>query len=490
METKDKNKFVLLIQPKHGSWDKIFCRLPESLLAISACPHKEGYEIKILDQRVEPDWKKKLVEYVGQKPLIVGITTLTGPSLNFALEAADIVKKTDKNTKVVFGGVHVTLLPEQSIKNDNVDIVVKGDADYTFLKLLNALEKNDNLDDIKGLYYKRGEEIIFTGEPDMIRDLDALSESPYNLVDMSKYSAVDFKGSRSVSFMTSRGCPYACKFCANATLHKSIRIGMSIPSIISKIEMLQEKYDYNIFLFLDENTSAGPAHFRELIKALNGLKRKIIWATTGIRADMIARLDDEDLKNLWDSGCRAMDIGVESGSDRVLKYINKAETKEIMGFANKKLAKYPIILKYTFIIGYPTETDEEMEETVDFYMQLSSENPNVFPMIFIYTPIVGTPLYSESLKYDFIPPVTMQEWADMDYKTWLYKYPNWIPKNKKRRLEVISISSLFCNSNVKYKLATLFSKVAFLLYHPIAKFRFKYKFFGFPVESFLSKLFF
>ena len=490
MEIVNRNKFVLLIQPKHGSWDKIFCRLPESLLSISAGPFKEGYKIKILDQRVIPDWKKKLVEYVKQKPLVVGITTLTGPSLNFALEAADIVKKINKNTKVVFGGVHVTLLPEQSIKNNNIDIIVKGDADYTFLKLLQALEKNESLDEIKGLYYKRGDEIIFTGEPDMIRDLDALSESPYELVDMFKYSAVDFDGNRSVSFQTARGCPFSCKFCANANLHKSVRIGMYIPRIISKIEMLQEKYDYNTFLFLDENTSASPFHFRELLKALNGLKKKIIWTTTGIRADMISRLDDEDLKNLWDSGCRAMDIGVESGSDRVLKYIDKAETKEIMGVANKKLAKYPIILKYTFIIGYPTETDEEMEETVDFYMRLSRENPNVFPMIFIYTPIVGTPLYVESIRYNFKPPATMREWADMDYKTWLYKYPNWIPKNKKRRLEVISIASLFCNANVKYKLATLFSKAAFLLYHPIAKFRFKHKFFGFPLESFLSKLFF
>ena len=254
--------------------------------------------------------------------------------------------------------------------------------------------------------------------------------------------------------------------------------------------MLQKKYTYITFLFLDDCTSTNITHFRELIGALSRLDEKIAWTTVGIRADLISKLSDEDIRLLWESGCRALDIGIESGSNRILQYINKGETKEIMLLANKKLAKYLIIIKYTFIIGYPTETREEINETIDFYLKLSNENPHSYPMIFVYTPIVGTQLYNDALMNKFKQPKTIQDWIDMDYKNWLYKYPSWIPNNEKRKLEVISISSLFCNKNAKYKLTTKLAKLIFTFYHPVAKFRFRYKFFGLPVESYLSKIFF
>lgn len=484
------NKSVILIQPKYGPWDKLFCRLPESVLAIAALPYKEGYNVKILDQRVHSNWKGRLKELLKERPICCGITSLTGPSLKCALEAAALIKKIDRDIPIVFGGVHATLLPEQTLQHRNIDIVVKGEGDYTFYNIIKALEEKKPFDGIKGVYYKRCDEIVFTGEPDMILDLDALPDSPYELVDMDKYSAMNLGTGKSTSFPTSRGCPFACKFCANPTLHKNKWRGLSISKIIEKIKMFQERYHITTFYFLDDCTSYDLSHFREFIKGLASLDKKIYWATAGIRADLLSKLNDNDLSLLWESGCRTLEIGIESGNERVLKFINKAETKDMMRLANEKLAKYPIQIKYTFIIGFPTETDEELNDSLDFSEELCNANPNSYSLIAVYTPIFGTPMFNLAVQHGFVVPESIEEWIDVDYKSWLETHPNWLDSNKRRRLVVIMTLSLFSNKHAKVKLTTWFSKLAFTLYHPVAKFRFKHRFFAMPYEILIANRFF
>ena len=481
------SKRVLLIQPKHGVWDGVFIRFPESVLSIAGLPHQEGYDVTILDIRVEPNWKKKLKEYLRERPLCVGITSLTGPSLSYVKESINIIKNIDKEIPIVFGGVHATLLPEQSIKLNGIDVVVKGEGDYAFYDVIKAIENNESLDKIKGLYYKKNNEIIFTGEREMILDMDNLPETPYDLLNLDKYNAGNLGKGRAASFQTSRGCPFACKFCGNEILQKRRMRTMSVGKLVDKIKMLQSKYGYNSFVFVDDLTVAGISHFRELAAALRDIQPEIRWTSTGIRADLISKFNDDDVKLLWDSGCRALDIGIESGSDRIIDHIKKAESKEKMRISNKILAKYPFQVKYTFIIGYPTETDKERDETIDFYLELSKTNPNSYPMIFVYLPIVGTALYKELVVNGFKEPASIEDWVNMDSTSWFYKHENWIPNSKRSILETIMIASLFCSKNAKVKFTTPFSKIAFMFYHPIAKLRFKHKFFSLSIESFLMR---
>jgi len=483
------NKLIVLVQPSHGLWDSLFCRLPESILSVAAVPHAKGYNIKIVDQRIHPDWKNRLKRLIDQQPICIGLTALTGPSLGNALEIAAFIKQYNPKTQVVLGGVHATILPEQTIENANIDIVVKGEGDYTFFNLVQALESHSPLENIKGLYLRKDGRKVFTGEAQMIEDLDALADTPYELVEMDKYSAVDLGTGKSVSFQTARGCPFACRFCANELLQKRRWRAMSNSHLVKKIKMLQDGYRYSTFCFLDDCTSANIEHLRAILKAFIELENKITWTTFGIRADLIAKLDYSDIDLLWKSGCRALDIGIESGSDRVLRYLAKNETKDAMRLANKKLARYPIQLKYTFLIGLPTESDEELNESLDFYLQLADENPNAFPMVFTYTPIAGTSLYEDLALHGFMGPTKAEDWVHMDSKSWLHYYPAWIAPRKRKKLETIMISSLFCNKKGSYKLTTPFSKLAFLLYHPLAKFRFKHKFFAFPIEAFLVRNF-
>ena len=169
----------------------------------------------------------------------------------------------------------------------------------------------------------------------------------------------------------------------------------------------------------------------------------------------------------------------------MLKHIQKADTKENMLIANKIIADLPFTTKYTFIVGYPTETDEERNETVEFYLQLKEDNPNIFPMFFVYLPIVGTGLYNEIVaNKQFKQPKTLEDWINIDSTSWFYKHENWMPNSRRREISQIMISSLFCSDRAKIKFTTALGKLAFSLYHPIAKARFKYKFFKLPIESY------
>ena len=539
-----KNKKILLIQPRHGVWDGVFIRFPESVLSIAALPHAKGYDVTILDLRVTPRWEAVLQSYLADnKPICVGITSLTGPSLKDLLKSVEIIKEHDNSIPIVFGGVHATLLPEQSLHTvPGVDVVVTYEGDYSFFEVVKVFEKN-NLDEVmksnalasvKGIYYRKSNvaefqhsqdslapiyewkgramtlksfplvvdidlpvtvtgtkssdnniEIAFTGDSPLIMDLDELPDTPYELLDLSKYDAADLGNGVSASFQTSRGCPFACKFCGNEFLQKRTMRCISIPKLVAKIKMLQTKYGYNSFVFVDDLTLAGRKQFIEFCSALKEIRPKIAWTSTGIRANLISKLDEDDVQLLWDSGCRSLDIGIESGSARLLEHITKADTKENMLKANKIIATLPFKTKYTFIVGYPTETDEERNETVDFYLQLQKDNPHIFPMFFVFLPIAGTELYKDVVAAGFKEPTSIQEWVDMDSTSWFYKHDNWIPNSKRREVSMIMISSLFCSKSAKSKMTNFWAKIAFTLYHPIAKMRFKHKFFKLPIESYL-----
>jgi radical SAM superfamily enzyme YgiQ (UPF0313 family) len=531
------NKKILLIQPRHGIWDGVFIRFPESVLSVAALPHAKGYDVKVLDLRVTKDWENILKDYLKDgKPICVGITALTGPAIRDLLTSVKIIKEFDNSIPIIFGGVHATLLPEQSLAHDGIDVVIKGEGDYTFYEVVKIFEKNnldevlgsDVLNGVKGIYYfKRtsnngvvnkhlesekvvkeenltiknphvndnyGNNIVFTGETPLIMDLDTLPDTPYELLDLPKYNAADLGNGISASFQTSRGCPFACKFCGNEVLQQRKMRSISVSKLVAKIKMLQSKYGYNSFLFVDDLTLAGRKQFIEFASALKEIRPKIAWSSTGIRANLISRLNEDDIQLLWDSGCRSLDIGIESGSARMLKHIDKADTKDNMIKANKIISTLPFKTKYTFIVGYPTETDSETNETIEFFLQLQKDNPNIYPMFFIYLPIIGTRLYNEILEAKlFKNPNTLKGWIDIDSTSWFYKRDNWIPNSKRREMSMIMISSLFCSKNAKVRFTTTLGKIAFFLYHPIAKLRFKYKFFKLPAESYtisiIQKLF-
>ena len=212
-------------------------------------------------------------------------------------------------------------------------------------------------------------------------------------------------------------------------------------------------------------------------------QRRLLWATLGIRADILARLTDEEWELLYASGCHSLEIGIESGSERVIDYVNKGETLTQMRLANQKLAQYDIKVKYTLIVGFPQETEAEIMDTVRFAAELEATNPNAYCLIFNFLPIMGTPFYEEAIRQGLEAPQSLEEWAGMDFDGWMKKYRNWISPRLIRKLEAISFVSYFHNRNVAYKFGgSRLLRLAFRLYYPIAAWRFRKQYFGHCIE--------
>ena len=478
---------ILLIQPKVGEYDFANIRLPLGILSIAALPEKNGYKVKIIDQRTDKNWDKELLKSLKSNPICVGITSMTGKQIRFALEASKIVKN-NSDVPIVWGGVHPSFLPEQTLSNENVDILVHGEGEITFFELVQTLEKEKPLKEIDGIWYKHDKKIK-NNKPRPFVDLNKLPDLPYHLIDMKKYCAFDISGRReySISFALSRGCPFKCAFCYNTVFNKKRWRGLSIKNAMNRIKKIIDDFDIKSFYFIDDNICANPKWFKELIK--NFLKEKFdfLWGTQGIRIDSVVWMDHNLLTSMEKSGCRNLDFGIESGSPRILDLMKKDITIPQVKKVAKKLLDFPFILKYNFMSGFPTETMEDIDASIKLALKLVKENKNAYILYHTYTPFPGTELYELAIEHGFDPPKTLEGWSVFNYIDWPLNYPSWLSKEKIELLNNLSFISRFANKNLKYKITRTTMRLIFNLYYPIAEFRFKHSFYNFFFEKTIAK---
>jgi radical SAM superfamily enzyme YgiQ (UPF0313 family) len=216
---------------------------------------------------------------------------------------------------------------------------------------------------------------------------------------------------------TSRGCPHKCYFCHNSVSHKPYRC-LSKDRVINLIEYLYNKYRIDGVIFQEDNFFLDKKRVTYIMNYL--ISRPDIGWKANSRIDYFKLLkkDDNFMKKLINSGCRVLQFGVESGSERLLRMINKNIKINDVLEINQYLSNYPIRLRYNFIIGFPSENIQEINETLKLIERLKHGNPNVEPpFLNIYNPYPGTPLYKIALDYGFNPPKDLEGWASFNWHT-------------------------------------------------------------------------
>ncbi|NQT73019.1 MAG: B12-binding domain-containing radical SAM protein [Chloroflexi bacterium] len=399
---------IVLVFPKTGfDIKKVTIDLPLSLLSAASLVARD-YEVKIIDQRINSHWEEELERELMAEPLCVGISSLTGPQIEFGLKVAKIVKEAKTKTKVVWGGVHATLLPEQTVQHSLVDIVVVGEGELTFRNLVIALDKKKSLVDVKGIAFEEDGKIIKT-EPESPLDLNELPELPYDLVDVNEYigsqGRFPSEETRSLIFISSRGCAWACTFCCNPRLCKRHWRSMNAERTYERVMSLVERYNLDAVTFHDEEFLVGKTRAERIAQLIGG---KFKWWIQG-RMQLIK---DIDLVQLEKGGLCAVQPGVESGSDRILKLIKKGETVSEMLEANRHLAETDIRPLYNFMMGFPTETYEELMESVDLALKLLEENHKAqISGFYVLVPYPGTEIFDLAVKQGFDAPDSLEQWS-------------------------------------------------------------------------------
>jgi anaerobic magnesium-protoporphyrin IX monomethyl ester cyclase len=481
---KDMKRSVVLFNPRVrvGKEQQKRTGIPLGLLAVATPLDLEGYPIRIVDQRTEPDWRAVLLEELNKSPVCFGAGVKTGPQIRYALEASRLVKA-HRDVPVVWGGVHPSLLPGQTLEHDSVDIVVQGEGDVTFPELVHTLEKGEPLGAVKGIWFKENGEIHKT-PPRPFVDLATLPSPSYHLIDVDKFKLRNL-GLDHLRLSSSRGCPYGCAFCYNTAFYKRRWRALSAERTFEEIRRLRQEFGVRGIRFADDVFFADLKRVRRVLELILENRLDVLLTKLDIHVAELDQLGDDFLELLQKAGARALVVGVESGSQRILDLISKKiDIQQVIDF-NLRVKKFNMIPKYCFMVGFPTETVEDIKATVALIFRLIEDNEDAIKDINIYTPYPGTELFDLAVKHGFEPPRRLEDWVSFNWRTVNRKRMPWISKEREKLLRMLHCSSLFLENN--YFMTPIWPTNPLIvrlarMYRPLARKRVEHLFYRFPAE--------
>lgn len=388
-QTASKYKFMGVIAP------------PLGIAYMAGVLQENNIDVEILDASAEDmDFKDVEKELLKRKPDLVALTALT-PTIGRALETAQVVKETLPDAIVVMGGYHPTFNFIETLEDENVDIVIRGEGEYIMLNLVQALENQSSLHDVKGIVFedKNSKEIVVNPEAPLIQDLDELPFPALNLLPMKKYRLLDMD-THMTTMITTRGCPMQCSFCSSAAMHgKKIRERI-VENIVDEIEYLKTNYDIDTIAFMDDTFTFKKRKVMAICDEILKRNIEIMWGCTS-RVDT---LDEKLLKKMKEAGCITIFIGVESADQQQLDNMCKNTTIAKIENAFKIAHKLKIRTIASVALGMPGDTKEIMNKTVKFVHKLK---PN-YAIYSLATPYPGTRFYKEAFEKNLIK---IKDWS-------------------------------------------------------------------------------
>ena len=407
-------KAIILYYPKirYLPENKFFWT-PLPLLAISKLL-KNNYEIILIDGNIQKDYFKTIEDNLC-RCVCVGISTMTGGGqLLDAIKFAQLIKNTSKDIPIVWGGPLPTSLPNECIKHDFVDVVVRGQGEITFMEVVNNLERKSSLDKISGITYKKIDGKVIHNTDRSIFDINNLPNIPWELVKVENYIRNDVTvNTKTINFVSSYGCPYGCKFCYEVVAYKRRWTGLKAERLLNELSVLVNQYGINGVKFYDANFFVNPSRVKEFCKGLMDRKLKIKWAASAHPKDLLRLKNDFNL--IKQSGCTRILIGAESGSPEILIFIDKKVSVEEILEVARLCHEFQIIGSFTFIVGFPINVDEEVEKTNNLIAIIRRDYQEHEIRVHLWAPYPGTELYPIALGKGFKPPKTLEEWADYEY---------------------------------------------------------------------------
>ena len=386
-QTASKYKFMGVIAP------------PLGIGYIAAVLRDNGIDVNILDASAEDmDFKEFSEEIKNRSPDIISISALT-PTINKALETAKTAKEVLPNSIIVMGGYHPTFDFEETLENDFVDIVIRGEGEYVLRDLVETIENNGDLREVRGIVFKEDDNIVLNPNADLIYDLDALPFPAFDLMPMDKYKLLDMD-THMATMITTRGCPMKCSFCSSAAMHGRKMRQRSVDNILAEIDFLREKYDINTIAFMDDTFTLKKSRLMEFCDKLKQKDYEIMWGCTA-RVDT---LDEEVLKNMKESGCITVFMGVESVDQNQLDSMDKGITVPKIENAFKMSRKLGIRTIASVALGMPGDTKKIMNKTIKFVHKLKP----TYAIYSLSTPYPGTRFYKESFEKNLIK---VKDWS-------------------------------------------------------------------------------
>jgi anaerobic magnesium-protoporphyrin IX monomethyl ester cyclase len=407
---------VLLFNPK-SAVNKY--RIPNSILNIAASVEGK-YDWIIVDGNCEADPGAKIESYLNTGEVkYLGFTVMPGPQLRQAITIAKMVKQKFPHTKMIWGGYFPSNQPNAVLFSGYVDFIINGPGDHAFPALINALESGAPYEFIKNLIYQAPDgKITKTIKEDLIEQ-DSLPALPYNKLanfyPVTKYLGKTYLGNKTLAYHSSIGCPFTCSFCAVVPIYEARWKAKSAQAVYNDIKYIKDKWGADAIEFHDNNffvSEKRAVEFARLIKPEN-----MTWWGMA-RIDTMHKFKDSSLAAIRESGCKIIFFGAESGNNAILEQMDKGGTQtgdQIIEFA-ERLKKFDIIPEYSFVLGTPAPTQQQVQAQIDFEIdfikKVKAVNPKTEIVIYTYSPVPteGSELYKQVLASGFKFPETLEDW--------------------------------------------------------------------------------
>jgi len=443
---------VILVYPR-TSWDirNVTTRLPLAVLYIGTVLEEHGFSVQVVDQRVNSRWPDTLRHALRERPFWVGISSMTGRQIRWGLEASRMVREAEPTIPIVWGGVHPTILPGQTLAHSLVDLVVVGEGEITALRLTRALASAQRtarrpglnpelVRDIAGLVWQCDGRVIHNA-PRSYTPMDEWPLLDYGLVDVEHYILSEVPGERSLQITTSRGCPMRCGYCYLTVVPDGRRYRAESPErTVERIVGMMRLFDLNAIHIIDDEFFTQRKRARRVCELI--IERGIqVTLRTNCRIDYVDRMDMGDLHLLRRAGFKHIYLGAESGNDRVLTFITKGITREQIIRANRKLKDAGIAPKFSFMGGFPTETIAEVKDTISLMARLVRGNRDAYTTpVQLYSPYPGTALYDYCVQAGMAVPQTLEEWTESGWEHIDY---SWLSPSEERFLQKAAYLTFF-----------------------------------------------
>jgi anaerobic magnesium-protoporphyrin IX monomethyl ester cyclase len=433
---KGRNIYLFFV-----SNNRLWPSFPNSLLSLCNPLIDAGYNPRIIDTELEG-----LSDIVLEDPLLAGFSVYTDANIAKALKIAAMVRQRYPAVPLVWGGPHAIMMPDQTARHPLVDFVCYGEGEIPIVELARSLSDGSrSFENVRGIIWKDKRGLCVKNAPSEYVDLDRLKVYPYDVLNQQLYHLSRGK----VYYEASRGCTYSCRFCSYD--HRKWRY-RSAELVIEDLTKIDEKFSPQEIQVLDANHFMKPDWVNQIWSEKSDRGLLFRWETN-CRFDTLVRMDEKLLDTIAKAGCYQLRLGAESGSQKILDYLNKGITVDQILIGIRRCLEHKINPLVSFMIGYPHEDDRDIEATVALINTIRRDFPGAqINGLFQFQPYPNTKIFQEIRKdYQIPQPAGLDGWSRYQIVEMHRSDFPWLDNRRYKRYQLLNsiVSYIFFADKLK-----------------------------------------